>query len=336
MKRYTMNMGAGLGGLRREEAQRPRPGPGEVLVAVRAVSLNYREIAILVHGRYPLPVKPDVVAVSDGAGEVVELGQGVDRVRAGDRVMASIFPQWADGPFRMAVIAQLGGSLDGMLSEYVCLPQEALVRVPAHLGWEEAATLPCAALTAWHALTVAGPLGAGQTVLTLGSGSVSLFALQLARSIGAEVIATTSDEHKAQRLRALGAGQVVNYRTHAQWGAEVRRLTEGAGVDRVVEVAGGTLPESLQATRLGGDIALVGTRAGAASVDVSALFAAGVTVRPIAVGSRAQFEAMAAHIERNELRPVIDRTYGFDEAPDAFAYAAAGQAFGKIAIRVGG
>lgn len=329
-----MNMGAGLQGLRLQEVARPVPGPGEALVRVRAVSLNFREILILVHGTYPLPVKPDVVAVADGAGEVVEIGVGVDRVRPGQRVLASIFPKWLDGPFRMEVIDQLGGSLDGMLSEYVCLPQQALVEVPAHLSDEEAATLPCAGLTAWHALTAAGPLREHESVLTLGSGAVSLFALQFANALGATVIATTSDEDKRARLRALGVDQVVNYRAHPAWGDEVRKLTRGVGVGRVIEIAGTTLAQSLRATRLGGHVSLVGTRGGPASVEVGAIFAAGVTVQPIAVGNRAQLEAMTQAVARHRLRPVIDRAFPFGQAPEAFAYYLSGANFGKVVIRL--
>lgn len=334
MKRYVMTMGAGLQGLRRQDVPRPVPGAGEALVRVHAVSLNYREIAILVHGSYPLPVKPDVVASADGAGEVMEVGEGVDRVRPGQRVVASVFPRWLDGPFRMEVIDQLGGSLDGMLSEYVCLPQQALVPVPAHLDDEEAATLPCAGLTAWHAVTANGRMGESETVLTLGSGPVSLFAIQFAKTLGAKVIATTSDARKSERLRSLGADHVLDSAAQPAWGAQVRKLAAGAGVDRVVEVQGSTLAESLRATRLGGHVALVGTRGGPAAVEVGAVFGAGATIRPIAIGSRTQLEAMMQAVDRHRLRPVVDRVFPFGRAREAFAHYLAGGNFGKVVVRL--
>lgn len=335
MKRWVMNLGAGIVGLRLQEAARPEPAQGEALVRVRAVSLNYREVSILVHGRYPLAVKADVVAASGGAGEVVAVGAGVTRVRPGMRVIASIFPHWLDGPFRPEVIDQLGGSLDGMLSECVCVPESALVPIADHLDFEEAACLPCAALTAWHALTAAGPLQPRDTVLALGSGAVSLFALQFAKALGAGTICTTSSEAKASRLRELGAEWVVDYRRDAQWGDSVRTRSGGRGVDRVIEVGGATLPQSLRATRLGGHISLGGTRAGAAAVDVGAIFASGATIAPVAVGSRTQLEAMMDVVGRHALRPVIDKAFAFEEAPAAFAYYLGGSNFGKVVIRVG-
>ena len=331
-----MNMGAGLDGLTLRQHDMPEPGPNEVLLRVHAVSLNYRELMILQHGRYPLPVKPDVVGMCDGAGEVVALGAGVTRVKPGERVIASIFPRWIDGPFGLDRAAQLGGSLDGMLTEYAVLHEDALVAVPEHLSYEEAATLPCAGVTAWNALTGGLPLKAGDDVLTLGSGSVSLFALQLAKAFGARVIATTSSDDKALRLRELGADEVINYRATPDWSAEVRRLSGGTGVQHVVEVGGGaTLPQSLKAVAMSGEIGFVGTLAGGSSmIDANALFASGATLRTVAAGSRAQLGSVVRTLAVNKLRPVIARVFGFDEARAALGCYAEGRNFGKIVIRV--
>lgn len=339
MKRWHMSLGAGLDGLRLREHTLPEPGPGQVRVKVRAVALNQRELSILVHGRYPLPVKPDVVAASDGAGEVVATGPGVTRWRVGQRVVASIFPHWQDGPFGLDRAAQLGGSLDGMLAEEVLLPEAALVAVPEHLGWEEAAALPCAGVTAWNALYGgAAPLQAGDDVLTLGSGAVSLWALQLAKAAGARVIATTSRAAKTERLRAFGADETIDTLETPAWADTVRRLTGGAGVRRVVEVGGGaTLAQSLRAVGFGGEIAFIGNLGGAGpALDPSAIFASGATLRVVAAGSTAQLSQMVRAVAVNRLRPPIAEVFGFDEVPAAFAHYARTGAFGKVVVRVGG
>jgi NADPH:quinone reductase-like Zn-dependent oxidoreductase len=336
LKSYHMSMGAGLDGLVLRQHEVPQPGPNEVLLRVHAVSLNYRELMILQQGRYPLPVKPDVVGMCDGAGEVVTLGAGVTRAKLGDRVIASIFPRWVDGPFTTERAAQLGGSLDGMLTEYAVLHEDALVAIPEHLSYEEAATLPCAGVTAWNTLTGGLPLKAGDDVLTLGSGGVSLFALQFAKAFGARVIATTSSDDKAARLRELGADEVVNYRSTPDWSAEVRRLSGGTGVQHVVEIGGGgTLPHSLKAVAISGEIGFVGTVAGGSSmIDANGLFASGATLRAVAAGSRTQLDSAARTMAVNKLRPVIARVFGFDEAPAALACYAEGRSFGKVVIRV--
>jgi NADPH:quinone reductase-like Zn-dependent oxidoreductase len=337
MRSYHMSLGAGLHGLVLRHHDVPEPGPHEVLLRVHAVSLNYRELMILQQGRYPLPVKPDVIGMCDGAGEVVSLGAGVSRVKAGERVIAAIFPCWIDGPFALDRAAQLGGSLDGMLTEYAVLHEDALVPVPAHLTYDEAATLPCAAVTAWNALTGGGlPLKAGDDVLTLGSGGVSLFALQIAKAFGARVIATTSSDRKAAQLRELGADEVVNYRATPDWSAEVRRLAGGIGVQHVVEVGGGgTLAHSLKAVALSGEIGFVGTVAGGSTqIDANAVFASGATLRPVAAGSRSQLQGVARMLAANRLRPVVARVFGFDEAPAALAFHAEGGHVGKVVIRV--
>jgi NADPH:quinone reductase-like Zn-dependent oxidoreductase len=336
MRSFHVDMGAGLDGLTLREHPDPRPGTRQVLVRVRAVSLNARELSILIHGRYPLPVKPDVIAACDGAGEVVEVGEGVTRAAVGDRVTASIFPRWMDGPFRTETSAQLGGSLDGMLTELAVLDEDALVPIPEHLSFEEAAALPCAGVTAWNALTGGRPLLPGETVLTLGSGGVSLLAVQLARAAGARVLATTSNPEKALRLRTLGADEVIDHHATADWWREVRRLTGGQGVHHVVEVGGpGTLDASFRSAAVGGEIAWVGWLGGGATVpDLAPLWTSVGTLRSIAAGSRAQLVAVCRVFALHRLHPVIGRVFSFREAPAAFAHYAARGQFGKVVITV--
>ncbi|MEV6978326.1 NAD(P)-dependent alcohol dehydrogenase [Kitasatospora sp. NPDC093806] len=336
MRSYHLShSGAGLAGLTVREHETPVPGPGQALVAVHAASLSFRELMVL-DGSYVLPVEPDVVPVSDGAGEVRALGPGVDGVRVGDRVAASLFPSWQDGPFAVEHLPQRGGSLDGMLTELALVEADSLVRVPEHLGYAEAATLPCVAVTAWNALTGdAAGVRPGDAVVVQGSGGVSLFALQFARTLGARVIATTGGPGKVARLRELGADEVIDYRATPDWAAEVRARTGGRGAERIVDVAG-LLDDSVRAVALAGTIACVGFVGGDAApqLDARALFASGATVRPIAVGSRAQFTAMNRHIEAHQLRPVIDRVFPFDEAVDAYRHYADGRGFGKTVISV--
>ncbi|WP_257581892.1 NAD(P)-dependent alcohol dehydrogenase [Streptomyces sp. TLI_146] len=333
MRSYHLShSGAGLSGLAVREHDTPVPGPGQALVAVRATSLSFRELMVL-DGTYVLPVKPDVVPVSDGAGEVVAVGAGVDAVRVGDRVAATLFPSWQDGPFGAEHLAQRGGSLDGMLTEFALVDADSLVAVPAHLTYEEAATLPCVAVTAWNALTGDGAgVRPGSTVVVQGSGGVSLFALQFAKVLGARVIATTSGPAKAARLRALGADAVIDYSATPDWPGGVRALTDGRGADRIVDVAG-LLDDSVRAIALSGTIACVGFIGNAAPpLDSRAVFASGATIRSVAVGSRAQFVAMNAVIEAHGLRPVIDSVIPFDQAADAYLRYAGGDAFGKVVI----
>lgn len=334
MKSYFANLGAGIDGLRLEERDIPAPGPFELLVRVKATSLNFRELSIL-RGRYPLPIKPNLVPVSDGAGEVVAAGSGATRAKPGERIMAAIFPRWIDGPFAREYSAQLGGSMDGMLAQYAVIPEDAAAPVPPHLSFEEAATFPCAALTAWNALVGGAPLLPGQTVLTLGSGGVSLFALQFARLFGARVIATTSSDDKRDRLKALGAEEVLNYRTNPDWHLAVREWTGGRGVDQVIEVGGaGTLEKSLKAAAFSAQVNLVGWLASdVSSVDMGAIAATVVTMRRIAVGSRAQLMAMLRAVSASRLKPLIDRVFAFDDAVAAFRYYESGKSFGKVVIR---
>ncbi len=312
----------------------PQPKYGEVLVKVKAVSLNYRDI-LMVKGLYnphlPLPAIPG----SDGVGEVESVGEGVTRVKPGDRVAGIFMQKWLSSNLTTeAAKSALGGEIDGMLAEYVVLPEDGVVHIPPHLSDTEAATLPCAAVTAWHALIEAG-LKPGETVLVMGTGGVSLFALQFAVMAGARVIATSSSDEKLERVKELGASDVINYKSVPKWEKQVLALTEGVGVDYVVEVGGAnTLSKSLKAVRMGGKISLIGVLAGAQG-EFNPLPAVmkGVRIQGIFVGSRQMFEAMNKAINVNKLRPVCDRIFPFESASEALNYMETGSHFGKITIK---
>jgi NADPH:quinone reductase-like Zn-dependent oxidoreductase len=336
MKAWRFVKAFGLENLTCVELPDPRPGHGQAVVRVRACSLNYRDLVVS-KGGYGRAVKPPLVPLSDGAGEVVEVGEGVTRVKPGDRVAAIFMQGWLDGPPDDAKAATaLGGSLDGMLSEQVCLDASGLVHFPDHLSFEEAAALPCAAVTVWHSLFDSGRLQPGQTVLVQGSGGVSLFALQFAKMAGARVIATTSGRSgKEDRLRSMGADLVINYLTTPDWDRAARDFTAGTGVDHVIEVGGaGTLPLSLKAVRRGGHIALIGVLSGGGEVDPRFIFLKQVRIQGIYVGSRQMFEEMNRALAASGIHPVIDRVCPFDEAPAAFTYLESGAHFGKVCIRL--
>ncbi len=312
----------------------PRPGPGEVLIRVRACSLNYRDLLILkglYNKKLPLPLVP----LSDGAGEVAAVGDGVTRVKAGYRVAGCFMPAWVDGdPTEAKARSALGGGGTGMLAEYVVLPAEGVVRYPEHLSPEEAATLPCAAVTAWHALVTEGGLKAGDVVLTQGTGGVSIFALQFAKLCGARVIATSSSDAKLERVLKLGASDGINYKATPEWGGRARELT-GAGVDHVVEVGGaGTMPESMRAVRMGGRISLIGVLSGAGQFNPTPVLMKNLRVQGIFVGSREMFEAMNRAIALHQLRPVIDRVFPMSEVRAALHHMESGAHFGKVVIRL--
>jgi NADPH:quinone reductase-like Zn-dependent oxidoreductase len=336
MKAWRFVKAFGLENLACVELPDPRPGHGQAVVRVRACSLNFRDLVVS-KGQYGRAIKPPLIPLSDGAGEVIEVGEGVTRVKPGDRVAATFMQGWLDGPTDDAKAATaLGGSLDGMLAENVCLDASGLVRFPDHLSFEEAATLPCAAVTAWHSLFDSGRLQPGQTVLVQGSGGVSLFALQFAKMAGARVIATTSGRGgKEDRLRSLGADLVINYLTTPDWDRAARDFTDGVGVDHVIEVGGaGTLPLSLKAVRRGGHIALIGVLSGAGEVDPRFIFLKQVRIQGMYVGSRQMFEEMNRALAAPGIHPVIDRVFPFDEAPAAFTYLESGAHFGKVCIRL--
>lgn len=333
MKTFEIGTSGGIEALKMVERPMPKPGPGEVLVRIRATSLNYRDLIIAKGGLGKR--EKSLIPLSDGAGEVAEIGSGVTRVRAGDRV-APIFTQtWLGGDIGRNLPSALGGDIDGVLAEYVVLNQDGIVPFPDHLTFEEAATLPCAAVTAWQALVTAGQLKAGDTVLVMGTGGVSIFALQFARMTGARVIATSSSDAKLARLRELGAAEVINYRSTPQWGKRAFELT-AHGVDHVIEVGGaGTLVNSFEAVRLGGRISLIGLLTGfGGEFNPLAVLFKSVCFQGIRVGSREMFEAMNRAISAAQLRPVIDRTFPFAEAPEAYRYLESGAHFGKVCIRI--
>jgi len=336
MRVYELR-GAGLEQLVCVERPMPRPGPGQVLVRVHAASLNYRDL-LIARGKYGRgSLRYPLVPLSDGAGEVIEVGAGVSRVAPGDRVAGTFFQDWADGPFEASAGASaLGGSIDGVLAEQVVLSAEGVVKFPSELSFEEAATLPCAALTAWVSLVELGKLEPDERVLVMGTGGVSIFALQFAKSLGAQVIVTSRSDEKLARAKSLGADGLVNTHKMPDWDAGVRELTIGRGVDQLIEVGGAeTLPRSLRCLRDGGHLALVGLLSGApARREDAEKHQRGIHVNSIYVGSRKHFEAMNEAIARFKLRPVIDRAFSFDEPREAYDYLASGRHFGKVVIRI--
>jgi NADPH:quinone reductase-like Zn-dependent oxidoreductase len=312
----------------------PEPGPREVLVRVRAASLNYRDL-LIARRAYAVPAAEGVVPLSDGAGEVVAAGAEVSRVGAGDRVCSTYFLGHVDGPLTLeAASRQLGASHDGMLTEYRVLHEDWVVRAPEHLSFEQAATLPCAAVTAWAAVTGPRPVRAGDTVLTLGTGGVALFAVQLAAALGARVIAATSSERKAELLRGLGAAEVLDYRSRPDWHTVVRELTDGRGVEHVVETVGpATLERSIRSVAFDGHVAMIGVFPDdTARFDLNVFAGRLFTLRRIAVGSRSDLEAVGRFMADHRLGPVIDRVFPFEDAPAAFAHLAARRHTGKVVV----
>lgn len=336
MKAYQIISANGPEGLKVVDLPEPKPSAKQVLVRVRATSLNFRD-HMVVTGNYGPGIQLPLVPLSDGTGEVVAVGDEVTRWTPGDRVAGTFFQGWQSGSFtRETGATALGGALGGMLSEYVVLNEGGVVRIPDHLGFAEAATLPCAALTAWQALVVRGQVHAGQTVLLLGTGGVSIFGLQIAKMHGARVIITSSSDEKLERAKTLGADEGVNYRKCPDWEKEVHRLTDGAGVDHVLEVGGAdTFPKALRSLALHGTVSVIGGVSGfsmkAPIIDMIGKMA---RVQGIFVGSRAMFEEMNRALALNRILPVVDRVFPFAEAPEAYRYLERGAHFGKIVISV--
>lgn len=333
MKIYRLENGSGFDSLQPSERPDPEPGPREVLLRLRAVSLNYRDLAILrgTYGNFPRPLVP----VSDGVGEVVAVGPEVRRFKVGDRVVPAYVPDWIrGGPTAETSRRRLGGPLDGLLREYACVHEDAAISAPAHLTDAEAATLPIAGVTAWHALFTLGRVGPGDTVVVQGTGGVSLYALQLARLAGARVIITSRSGDKLERAVGLGAAHGIHTREHPDWAARVLLLTGARGADHVLDVVGGEgVERSIEATRVGGTVSLVGfLESPAVRFDLRRALQKVVRLQAISTGSREDLESLGRALTEHGARPVVDRVFPFSEARAAFEYLASGAQFGKVVI----
>jgi NADPH:quinone reductase-like Zn-dependent oxidoreductase len=334
MKAAIVKAPGGLDKIALVDRPEPKAGPGEILVRVRASSLNFHDFAVVggmikaADGRIPM---------SDGAGEVVSTGEGVVAFKPGDQVLSTFFPNWPAGPPSLARLGGVPGDhADGFAAEYVAMPAHAFTRLPKGWSFAEAATLPCAALTAWRALVVEARIKPGDVVLTQGTGGVSIFALQLAKAAGAMVVATSSSDEKLERLKALGADHLINYKSEPNWGRAALERTGGQGVDSVVEIGGpGTMNQSIHACRIGGHISLIGVLTGVSGEIATALaMSKNVTIKGVTVGSRQDQEEMIAAIDANGLRPVIDSTFPLADIAAAFAHQVSQKHFGKIGLAI--
>jgi NADPH:quinone reductase-like Zn-dependent oxidoreductase len=337
MRAYQILPGDGIDGLRCVDFPGRELGTGEVRVRVHAVSLNYRDLMVA-SGNYLVTVDDPIVPCSDGAGEVLAVGAGVGQVQVGDRVAASFFPCWRDGPTGPDKVRHaLGGDIDGMLAEEVILPEEALVKIPPGMSFVDASTMPCAGVTAWNAIFVSSNgVRPGDTVLLLGTGGVSVLGLQLARAAGLRTIITSSSDEKLQRARELGAHHTINYRTFPEWQEEVLRLTHGAGAQVVLEVGGqGTVNRSVASIAMGGTVAIIGGVSGfGGEVNPATLLASAKRMVGIFVGSRAMLEQVLRFADTTGLQPVVDRVFTFDQAREAYRHMESGSHFGKVVIAV--
>lgn len=326
----------GANNLKQDTIQRPVPKPHEILIKVGAVSLNYRDNAI-VEGFYAPNYQPNhLIPVSDAAGTIVAVGSGVSKYRIGDRVVSHLYSHWLDGePGPNEHAFCLGYPHPGGLAEYMILEADSVLPVPDSITDEEASTLPIAALTAWYALVNYGQLKAGETVLIQGTGGVSIFGLQIAHALGARVIVTTSSDEKGKRAKALGADEIINYQTSPDWVSEVLKLTEGKGVDQLLEVVGGNgINDSIEATRVAGKISLIGFLTGQTSnINLMRVLVRQTSLQGIAVGSLSAFAEMINAFDKYQIKPVIEKVYNFDQAVEAFDHLAKG-AFGKIVIKI--
>lgn len=329
---YRIVSDRGIDAIERSQTETPRPGAGEISIDLRAASLNYRDLMVA-RGGYPRNDRRPSVAMSDGAGVVAEVGPGVTGWKPGDRVVANFMRDWVSGAAtERALNSSLGGGVDGVLAERFVTRADAVLPIPHHLDFAEASTLPCAALTAWNALTAAGTT-AGDTVLTLGTGGVSVFAIQFAKAMGATAIVTSSSDAKLDKARALGATHTINYTTHRDWHTQVLGLTDGRGVDHVIETGGpGTLERSLQSAAIGGTVSLIGVLADGTPPAMTIALLRALTVRGIYVGSAEMFARMNRAIVAASIHPVIDQRFAFDDAIGAYRAFEKQTHFGKVVI----
>ena len=335
MRAYQLaKSGAGIEALTKVDRPQPKPGHRQVLVKVAACSLNFRDLGI-VRGTYRMPSKENVVPLSDGAGEVIEVGSGVTRVKAGDKVAGNFFQRWPGGEAPQDVqTTAMGGAIDGMLAEYVVLEEEGTVKLPSHLSLEEGATLPCAGVTVWHAMMEHAKLIAGQTVLLQGTGGVSVFGLQLGHAMGMQTIITSSSDEKLAKAKALGATHAINYKATPDWDKAANEFTSGRGVDHVVEVGGaGTFAKSFGAIRAGGKISMIGNLSGAATeLNPGLIMGRRANIQGISVGSTQMFEALNRAIAANKIKPVIDKVLPLEEAREGLRLIQDREVIGKVVV----
>jgi NADPH:quinone reductase-like Zn-dependent oxidoreductase len=334
MRAYEIVSDGGVDALALNERRSSQPGKGEILVSIRASSINYRDLSTIEDPASRGVVYP-LIPNSDGAGEGIAVGDGVTGFKAGDRVAGCFFQNWSDGGISAAAMASaMGGPVDGMLAEEALLKEAGAVHIPAHLSFEEAATLPCAALTAWNCLLEQGRLKAGNTALFLGTGGVSIIGLQIAKMVGARAIITSSSDAKLERARDLGADEVINYRQNPDWQAQVLEKTDGVGVDVTIETGGGgTLEKTIEATRIGGTISLIGVLTGG-TINPAAVMRKSIRLQGVYVGNRQMFEDMNAAFTVNQVHPVIDRVFDFEDARAAYHAMRAAGHFGKLVVMI--
>ena len=332
MRQMQLAKPGGLDKFKLHEVDIPKPKDNEILIKVNASSLNYHDLMCALG---LIPTDDGRVLLGDAAGEVVEIGSAVKNWQVGDKVMSACFPNWIDGPPRYELLSFIGDNQDGYATEYIAIQETAVTKMPSKWTLQEAATLPCAGLTAWRALVDEGRLQSGESVLVQGTGGVSIIALQFAKEMGAKVIATTSSEEKAEKLKALGADEVINYKEHPKWGEKVLELTDNEGVDHVVEVGGGeTFNESIRAVKLGGHIALIGVLSGPAANELvlPRIFLKQVRTSGIAMANHQSQKAMVEYLENSEIKPVISDTFDLAELAGAFQHQIDNKHFGKISI----